>query len=231
MAVVAKPFTFSAGAVIIASEHNSNFDTLYNLVNGSLDTTNLASNAAIVDTQLAQITTAGKVNISALTVSSQATGDIIYASSATAWARLAIGAATTVLHGGTTPSFSAIAVGDLPGIQVKVSSFSRDISTASGSQAITGVGFTPKAVIFFGAIDGTTITSFGFGNATGEKTVFQRGSAGGWFNSTGLTFQVNSTPDQSYATIASLDADGFTLTWTKQNSPTGTATINYLAIR
>lgn len=66
-ALVSKPFTFSAGAVIIASQHNSNFDTLYNLVNGSLDSTNLASNAAIADTQLGQITTAGKVSGAALT--------------------------------------------------------------------------------------------------------------------------------------------------------------------
>lgn len=69
-ATVSKPFTFSAGAVIIASQHNSNFDTLYNLVNGSLDGTNLASNAAIADTQLGQITTAGKVAGAAITLAS-----------------------------------------------------------------------------------------------------------------------------------------------------------------
>lgn len=70
MAAVSKPFTFSAGAVIIASQHNSNFDTLYNLVNGTLDGTNLASNAAIADSQLAQITTAGKVAGAAITLTS-----------------------------------------------------------------------------------------------------------------------------------------------------------------
>lgn len=67
MGLISKPFTFSAGAVIIASQHNSNFDTVYNLVNGALDGTNLASNAAIADTQLGQITTAGKVSGAALT--------------------------------------------------------------------------------------------------------------------------------------------------------------------
>jgi hypothetical protein len=53
MAIVIKPFTFSAGATIIAAEHNSNFDTLYNLVNGNLDTNNLSPTANITSTQLA----------------------------------------------------------------------------------------------------------------------------------------------------------------------------------
>jgi hypothetical protein len=41
------------------------------------------------------------------------TGDIIYSSSGSTPARLAIGAANTVLHGGTTPSYSGIAITDL----------------------------------------------------------------------------------------------------------------------
>lgn len=67
MALISKTYTFSAGAVIVAAEHNTNFDQLFNLVNGALDNTNLASNAAIFDTQLGQITTAGKVSGAALT--------------------------------------------------------------------------------------------------------------------------------------------------------------------
>ncbi len=66
MALVSKPFTFSAGAVIVASEHNSNFDTLYNLVNGAIDNANISPSAAIVDTKLAQITTISKVASSAI---------------------------------------------------------------------------------------------------------------------------------------------------------------------
>lgn len=64
---VLKPYTFSAGASIIAAEHNSNFDALYNAVNGNLDTSSLKANANIVDTQLLQISTAGKVSGAALT--------------------------------------------------------------------------------------------------------------------------------------------------------------------
>lgn len=91
MSTITKNNTFSAGATIVAAEHNSNFDTIYNDYNGSINNDNIASNAAIVDTKLAQLTSASKVNLSALVISSQAAGDIIYASSATALTRLAAG--------------------------------------------------------------------------------------------------------------------------------------------
>jgi hypothetical protein len=67
MGLISKDYTFSSGATIVAAEHNTNFDTLYSLVNGNLNAANLASNAGIVDTQLAQISTAGKVSVTALT--------------------------------------------------------------------------------------------------------------------------------------------------------------------
>ena len=66
-ALISKPNTFSAGAVIIASQFNSNFDTIYNDYNGGIQNVNVASNAAIVDTKLAQITTASKVSGAAIT--------------------------------------------------------------------------------------------------------------------------------------------------------------------
>ena len=68
--------------MIVASEHNSNFDVLYNLVNGSIDNANIDAGAAIVDTKLAQLTTAGKVASSA--VDGWKTGDWIISSVTTA---------------------------------------------------------------------------------------------------------------------------------------------------
>jgi hypothetical protein len=62
MSIVSKTYTFSTGATIFASEHNVNFDTLYNDYNGNIDNTNIAASAAIVDTKFAQIHTAGKVH-------------------------------------------------------------------------------------------------------------------------------------------------------------------------
>lgn len=67
MGLVSKTYTFASGAIILASEHNTNFDTLFTLVNGQIDNTNLSATAAIADSKLAQIATAGKVSGAALT--------------------------------------------------------------------------------------------------------------------------------------------------------------------
>lgn len=90
MSLISIPNTFSAGAVIIASQHNANFNAIFNDYNGFIDNTNIASgaaiaysklnlalgivnadinaSAAIVDTKLAQITTASKVSGAAITL-------------------------------------------------------------------------------------------------------------------------------------------------------------------
>lgn len=52
MSIIVKPYTWSAGQTIVASEHNSNFDTLYNLVNGGLDTSNISPSALIALSQI-----------------------------------------------------------------------------------------------------------------------------------------------------------------------------------
>jgi len=66
MALISKTHTFSAGATIIASEHNTNFDTIYNDYNGNITNANCAAGMGLVDTKLAQITTSSKVSFSAL---------------------------------------------------------------------------------------------------------------------------------------------------------------------
>lgn len=68
MAIINKPYTFSAGATIVAAEHNSNFDTIYNDYNGGISNANISSMANITDTKLAQLTTAGKVSGAAITL-------------------------------------------------------------------------------------------------------------------------------------------------------------------
>ena len=52
MGLVTYEHVFSAGAVIIAAEHNTNFSTLYTLVNGNLDNNNIKSGAAIANAKL-----------------------------------------------------------------------------------------------------------------------------------------------------------------------------------
>lgn len=52
MSTIVKPFTFSAGATIVASEHNSNFDTLYSDYNGNITNVNISASAAIAASKL-----------------------------------------------------------------------------------------------------------------------------------------------------------------------------------
>jgi hypothetical protein len=66
IAIVTKQYTFSTGATIVAAEHNSNFDAIYNDYNGNIDNSNLDAAANIADSKLAQITTYGKVHGSSI---------------------------------------------------------------------------------------------------------------------------------------------------------------------
>lgn len=88
MSIISIPFTFSAGAVIIASQHNSNFGTIVSDYNGFIDNNNISTSAAIAysklnltgtilnsdlagsitDSKLSQITTPGKVSGTSLTL-------------------------------------------------------------------------------------------------------------------------------------------------------------------
>lgn len=113
MATITKPNTFSAGAVIVASEHNDNDNTIYNDYNGNITNANIASNAAIADTKLAQLTTTGKVAGTALTFSSEAQGDIAYYNG-TNWVRLAAGTDGQFLEtngSSANPSWTSFASG------------------------------------------------------------------------------------------------------------------------
>lgn len=77
MASINKQFTFENDTVIKHSDHNTNFDTIYNDYNGNITNFNIAAGAAIVDTKLAQISTASKVTAAAIVGTPWAEGMII----------------------------------------------------------------------------------------------------------------------------------------------------------
>lgn len=56
MGLVNKTYTFSAGSSIIASEHNSNFDTIYNDYNGNITNANISNSAGIEASKLSLAT-------------------------------------------------------------------------------------------------------------------------------------------------------------------------------
>ena len=98
----------------------------------------------------------------------------------------------------------------------------------TGTQAITGVGFTPTVVIFVSNLSPSG--SIGMDDGTNHFLLAMTSNTGYQGNANSIEIPISSS-NISRASISSLDADGFTLTWTKAGSPTGVATIMYLAIK
>lgn len=125
-------------------------------------------------------------------------------------------------------------------LSTKVGSFTRDMTTASGTQAVTGVGFRPKAVMLIANQANEPEVSIGIAsqnnlsaNNTNAGSVFSRyaTAAGDWSSSnTSAIYADQSTGDYG-GVVSSLDDDGFTITWTKTSLPTGTLNVYYLAIQ
>lgn len=65
--LISRPHTYVDGTIVDAGDQNDNENTIYNAFNGNIDNANIKAGAGITDNKLATITTAGKVNSSALT--------------------------------------------------------------------------------------------------------------------------------------------------------------------
>jgi hypothetical protein len=116
----------------------------------------------------------------------------------------------------------------------KTQTFGRDTSTASGSQGVTGVGFTPKAVIFFAVQQGTSEVSIGFDDGVAPLDIYNNHGAAAdtWGVDTSFSITALESGTAFYqGKVSSFDSDGFTIAWTKTGSPTGTLQVNYLALR
>ncbi len=124
-------------------------------------------------------------------------------------------------------------------LQVKVGFFTRDTSLASGTQAITGVGFQPKGAMFFmnetGPF-GESEASWGFDDGTTRKSISDR------HKNTPDTYIVNASfsifSDEGgnveyQGIVDSFDSDGFTIRWMRLadsngDNPTGIIVVQYL---
>lgn len=127
---------------------------------------------------------------------------------------------------GAAPSFQTI-------FGAKVVSSTRDMTAASGSVAYTGAGFKPTCIICLAGISGATECSIGFSDAAVGSFVLglQATTPNTSPNGAQLIRLLDATAaNDQVATLASYDADGFTLTWTKIGTPTGTATLYFLCL-
>jgi hypothetical protein len=107
------------------------------------------------------------------------------------------------------------------------------MTAASGDVATTGIGFTPSSIICL-SVEGGDAQQVSWGLADSTKTVncFSFNSNGAFYQSNNLLF-IETTDSSTYqkAIIKSYDSDGFTLTWTKSGSPTGTTNVILLCLR
>ncbi len=122
------------------------------------------------------------------------------------------------------------------GLTSKVISATRDMTAASGNVAYTGVGFIPTTILVLGQLGGDVNGFWGFaGNSMAGAGLSVFNTSGAYTNvGSGVLFRVFSgtaATDFQSASVASYDADGFTLAWTKTATPTGTANINFLCLR
>lgn len=124
-------------------------------------------------------------------------------------------------------------VESLLGGQAYVNSFTKNLADASGSQAVTGVGFKPKAVIGFvtPASGSAQVFSLGFSNQTNNFSTTQDSTTAGTFDGEAFwLWAKESNTNYQLATITSFDTDGFTISWTKNGTPTASVDVVYLAI-
>ena len=115
---------------------------------------------------------------------------------------------------------------------VKVGSFTRDTSLATGTQEVTGVGITPIGVIFLSVQTTSAEMSWGFSNGGSDEVVTDQNtiSTDTYSQSSTISiFDVESSSNEYQGNLTSMDTDGFTISWTRNGTPTGTITVHYMA--
>lgn len=84
--------------------------------------------------------------------------------------------------------------------------------SATGNQAITGIGFKPKAVIAFATTDKANSMGMGSDGATYDWCIYN--SYDSWVSSDATNFINAQSSSGTYAcTISTYDTDGITLNW------------------
>lgn len=134
-----------------------------------------------------------------------------------------------------TATQAAAIIGSVGGaLKSKLISTTKDMTQATGNVAYTGFGFQPTSCLASAQVAASLVqyvTAF----AMSDSSLASMSNF--FFNSilsqgTNFISMVDSTvANGQTATIASYDADGLTLAWTKTGTPTGTATLKIMCYR
>jgi len=109
---------------------------------------------------------------------------------------------------------------------------SRDLTLATGTQSFTGIGFKPSAIYAFGAEAVVAdLLAMGLINVNDQinrgLSIDQNGNTA--TEDEFLAFR--ETTGEVLGRVTSFDTDGFTITWTRTGSPTGTASFRFLIFK
>lgn len=108
----------------------------------------------------------------------------------------------------------------------------RDMTAASGDVSYTGCGFTPASVlVIWGIDDSLNGGGVGFAENSGAFQGINISGTVQFKNNTFIYIIGTNEANSQEATMATYDSDGFTLTWTKNGSPTGTANLVFYCQR
>ena len=146
----------------------------------------------------------------------------------TYWYEDALGAANLkrfMNAGATAPEWA---------VGIKLIQTTYNLATATGTVAITGVGFKPSAVIFMSGKNSSPTVSLGLDDLTSQINVSNSHGAVATQWSINSTYSIYAIIDGSNyveGVVNSFDADGLTIGYTKTGSPTGTLTQGILCIR
>ena len=107
-----------------------------------------------------------------------------------------------------------------------------DVSTASGTQDVTGFGFDPRFVVGFGSIEGTDTTFMGWTEVgVMDRSTGEDGATGNSFAYGQFPVGVVTQGGTRTSSVVSSISDGVRFTWTKQGSPTGTLQLYLLGFK
>lgn len=236
--------TYTAGQVISPTDVTANEDVIFAWAQGNVDTDSLktsavttaviadgtilnidiSSSAAIAYSKLnlASSIATGDIADNAVTgtkiaIGSDAQGDLLYYNG-TDWTRLGAGTSGQFLKTNGAAANPAWASTSL----YEVVTISRFASAGSGTQAVV-CGFQPTGVIIIGDDSGAGKYSIGLGDDDADESTIYSTDGTAQLTSTINIIQLdNGLGASMVAVLTSLDANGFTLTWTKSGSPDDT---------
>ena len=114
----------------------------------------------------------------------------------------------------------------------KIITSSKSMTDASGNVSYTGVGFEPSAIACLAFINAGPYNSIGFADANKTGVAMTTYGANTLTdNNTLIAIYSAGGENKQTAIVKSYDTDGFTLTWTKAGSPTGSAFLYFLCFR